>query len=51
MKNEKKDPFAWLLSNVILNLKHQEMHGCIVSTVATDALVLNHQAISTHNAD
>ena len=34
-----------------LTLKHREMHGCIVSTVATDALVLKHQAISIHNAD
>ena len=34
-----------------LTLKHQETHGCIVSTVATDALVLKHQAISIHNAD
>ena len=28
-----------------------EMHGCIVSTVATDAQVLKHQVISIHNAD
>ena len=34
-----------------LTLKHREMHGCVVSTVATDALVLKHQAISIHNAD
>ena len=34
-----------------LTLKHRETHGCIVSTVATDALVLKHQAISIHNAD
>ena len=34
-----------------LTLKHREMHGCIVSTVAADALVLKHQAISIHNAD
>ena len=27
------------------------MHGCIVSTVTTDALVFKHQAISIHNAD
>ena len=27
------------------------MHGCIVSTVATDALVLKHQAIIIHSAD
>ena len=34
-----------------LTPKHRETHGCIVSTVATDALVLKHQAISIHNAD
>ena len=27
------------------------MHVCVVRTVATDALVLKHQAISIHNAD
>ena len=32
-------------------VKHQERHGCVVSTVATDALVLKHQAIIIHNAD
>ena len=35
----------------ISTLKHQEMHGCIVSTVATDALVLKHQAISILGTD
>ena len=34
-----------------LTLKHRETHGCVISTVATDALVLKHQAISIHNAD
>ena len=34
-----------------LTLKHQQTHGCVVSNVATDALVLKHQAISIHNAD
>ena len=34
-----------------LTLKHRETHGCLVSTLATDALVLKHQAISIHNAD
>ena len=37
--------------NSYLTLKHRETHGCVVSTVATDALVLKHQAISIHNAD
>ena len=35
----------------LLTPKHRETHGCVVSTVATDALVLKHQAISIHNAD
>ena len=34
-----------------LTLKQRETHGCVVSTVASDALVLKHQAISIHNAD
>ena len=34
-----------------LTLKYRETHGCVVSTVATDGLVLKHQAISIHNAD
>ena len=34
-----------------LTFKHRETHGCVVSTVDTDALVLKHQAISIHNAD
>ena len=34
-----------------LTSKHWETHKCVVSTVATDALVLKHQAISIHNAD
>ena len=34
-----------------LTPKHRETHGCVVSTVATDALVLKHQAISIHSAD
>ena len=34
-----------------LTLKHRKTHGCVVSTVAPDALVLKHQAISIHNAD
>ena len=34
-----------------LTLKHRETHGCVVSIVATDALVLKQQATSIHNAD
>ena len=39
------------LATGILTPKHRETHGCVISTVATDALVLKHQAISIHNAD
>ena len=39
------------VNQVILTLKHRETHGCIVSTVATDALVLKHQAISILSTD
>ena len=35
----------------ILTLKQLEIHGYILSSVATDALVLKHQAISTHSTD
>ena len=30
---------------------HLEMHGCILSTVAADALVLMHHTIIIHSAD
>ena len=34
-----------------LTLKHWETHGCLVRTVATDALVLKHQAIGILSTD
>ena len=34
-----------------LTHKQLEMHRCIISHVATDALVQKHQAIIIHNAD
>ena len=34
-----------------LTLKHKETHGCVVRTVATDGLVLKHQAISILSTD
>ena len=34
-----------------LTLKYRETHGCVVSTVAIDALVLKHQVISVLSAD
>ena len=37
--------------HIRLTLKHRETHGCVVSTVATDALVLKHQAISILSTD
>ena len=37
--------------NICLTLKHRETYECVVSTVATDTLVLKHQAISIQNAD
>ena len=42
---------SYLNHVVALTLKHRETHGCIVSTVATDALVLKHQAISILSTD
>ena len=43
--------FSTVYGHFDLTTKHRETHGCVVSTVATDALVLQHQAISIHNAD
>ena len=31
--------------------KQLETHGCVINTVATDALVLKHQATSINSAD
>ena len=49
MINDKKLYFS--VSSDKLTLKHREMHGCVVSTVATDALVLKHQAICILSTD
>ena len=38
------------LSNLLTH-KQLKIHGCILDAVGTDALVLKHQAISTHSAD
>ena len=35
----------------LLTHKQLEINVCVLSTVATDALVLKHQAISTHDAE
>ena len=42
---------ALLYANLCLTHKELETHGCVISTVAPDALVLKHQAISIHSAD
>ena len=34
-----------------LTHKQLDMHGCVLSTAATDALVLKHQAISIQSVD
>ena len=49
MASAKWRPFCLGLN--VLILKHRETHGCLVSTVATDALVLKHQAISILSTD
>ena len=41
----------YFLALNMLTHKQLEQHGCIPSTLATDALVLKHQAIITHSAD
>ena len=40
-----------ILAVLRLTHKQTEMHGCILSNVATDGLVLKHQANSIHSAD
>ena len=51
--NQRNNPveYGWMSHMNPLTPKHWEMYGCVVSKVATDALVLKHQAISIHNAD
>ena len=51
MLSTQQSPSYLMYASHKLTLKHWETHGCIVSTVATDALVLKPQAISIHNAD
>ena len=41
----------WLFVHASMLHKQPEMHGCVLSTVDTDALVPKHQAISIHSAD
>ena len=48
--NLKKAP-PFYMRNVILTHKQLETHGCVPSTVVTDAPVLKHQTTSTHSAD
>ena len=42
---------AFLNNEMLLTHEHLLTHGCALSTVATDALVLQNQGISAHNAD
>ena len=51
MVRTKKSTIRTVSTPHYLTFKHWEMHECVVSTVATDALVLKHQAIGIHNAD
>ena len=44
-------PAQFQLLGWSLTLRCLEVHGCILSNVATDALVLKYQAISIHSAD
>ena len=48
---QKQTSVNWIYRYSRLTPKHRETHGCVVCTVATDVLVLKHQAISIHNAD
>ena len=43
--------FTSCSSHGMLTCKQLETHGCVISTVATDDLVLKHQATSTHSID
>ena len=40
-----------LMANLLLTHKQLETKVCIVSTMATDDLVLKHQGISSHSVD
>ena len=42
---------VWIITDLSLTHKRLEMHGCVIGTVAADALVLKHQAISSNSAD
>ena len=41
----------WHIQRWLLTHKQLEKHECAFNSVATDALVLKHQAIRTHSAD
>ena len=45
------DDVILIISIIKWTHKQLETHVCILSTVATDALVLKHQAISINSAD
>ena len=46
-----KDIIGTNAAGIGLTHKQLETHGCAISIVATDALVLKHQGISTHSAE
>ena len=52
LKNN-NNKLAWLLPYGTKPLTHKQLetHGCVLSTVAANDLVLKHQAISIHSAD
>ena len=41
----------WQSQATTFTHKQLEIHGCILNTVVTDALVLKHQDTSNHSAD
>ena len=59
LRIDRKYKYMFMFPKAIRHIKGKHIHswkcmvgiGCILSIVATDALVLKHQAISIHNAD
>ena len=54
MCKQKQEPLSYmsvLQKNCYLTNKQLDMYECIFSTLATDALVLKHQAISNYSTD
>ena len=51
MKKNKPEDIGSVTHPQFLTHKQLEMHGCIICSVATAALVLKHQVIGSHSAD